>query len=147
MFIFLQSLSHNLHFPKALRDLMFANWKLLGIIKMKVLFDRGIFRTFGKISLNLISVHTVAFQNEMLCNKTTNRQVRLQNCRHYLCPLKRKKNQTSQPLVDLVTDKCIEDKIELNYYFEKTELNGRYKLTLTYKVKVADGIEKIPKLR
>lgn len=50
--------------------------------------------------------------------------------------------------MDLTTNKCIEDKIELNYYFEeKIELNGRHKSTLTYREKVVDGIEKIPKLR
>lgn len=44
--------------------------------------------------------------------------------------------------MDLVTDKCIGDKIELNYYFEETD-----RTTLIYKEKIADGIEKIPKLR
>lgn len=47
MIIFVQSLSHKLHFPKVLRDFIFAKWKLLRIIKMKVLFDRGILMMFG----------------------------------------------------------------------------------------------------
>lgn len=47
--------------------------------------------------------------------------------------------------MDLVTDKFIEDKIELNYLRKQIQLSGRYKITLIYKGKVADGTEKIPK--
>lgn len=47
--------------------------------------------------------------------------------------------------MDLVTDKFIEDKIELNYLRKQIQLSGRYKITLIYKEKVADGTEKIPK--
>lgn len=50
--------------------------------------------------------------------------------------------------MDLVTDKCIEDKIELNYYVEETNrTEWEIQNYTTYREKVADGIKKIPKHR
>lgn len=50
--------------------------------------------------------------------------------------------------MDLVTDKCIEDKTELNYYVEETNTTEwEIQNYTTYREKVADGIKKIPKHR
>lgn len=51
----------------------------------------------------------------------------------------------------LVTVERIEDRTEWNENYnalrEQKKLSGRYEFTLTYKEKVAGGIEKLPKFR